>query len=248
MVALFTKRNGTRPAPWDHTVLTPQTDPSRDPVIEREGQLLRRVALSQYIALGAILVSLGGLVHSWHLGTKIKETIRPYVIEVNRKDAPEGEVRAVQLPQAPYAKPDIGNQLHVVAFWIWHWRSVGDSKVLQGQAWQHLLAFTDESLHPWLQTQIAERRKVFQHKETVQIRNLEILPVDLEARQFRVSWLEERISLSGEVGKPQHHVLTLTLVVKPPETLQKAKDYKNTLGILVKRVNWFAVNQKGAQS
>jgi type IV secretory pathway TrbF-like protein len=227
-------------------------------VIEREGQLLRRVALSQYIALGAIVVSLGGLAHSWHLGTKIKETLVPYVIEVNRKDAPEGHVLNVGiLPQKPYARPDIGVQLHVLYFWLWYLRSVGDSKVLQGQAWQNVLAFSDESLHPWIQGQIANRLKIFQAKETVEVSGVELLPVDLDAKQWRVSWVEKQISISGEIGKPQHHIAVVTLIIAPPQKigdakqnlLQKAMGQKNTLGILVKKINWLTLpQQKGGQS
>lgn len=255
---LFTARNGSRPVPWDREVYTPQTDTDKDPVIEREGQLLTRVAWSQYIAVGAIVVSLGGLALNWNTASKIKETVVPYVIEVNRPDAPPGGVYNVGvLPQAPYARPDIGAQLHVIYFWLWYLRSVGDSKVLQGQAWQNVLAFSDESLHPKIQQQIAERREIFKRRETVQVRNVEILPIgDPGAKEFRVTWIEEVIKMSGEIGKPQFYVAGITLAVKPPASLdapaqnplQKALQQKNTLGILVKTINSFSPNQTRGQS
>lgn len=248
-MALFRKARGTAPAPWDHEVSTAYTSPTNDPVIEREGQLLRRVAWGQYLAGAALIVALGGQGHSWHLTTKIQEVTRLFVVEVNRPDAPPGSVRNVgELPQAPYARPDIGTELHVLIQWLWNMRTVGDSKVLQGRAWENVLAFSDDSLQPWLAQQIVDRRAIFQKRETVQIRNLEILPVDRDAKTYRASWIEERITQGGEVGKPHYWVASLTLVVHPPQTLQKAKDLKNTLGMLVKKVQWFDQNSKGGNS
>lgn len=248
-MALLRKPRGTAPAPWDHDVSTAYTSGEADPVIEREGQLLRRVAGAQYVALAALVVScgLGGL--CYQIASKIQEVTRLYVVEVNRPDAPPGSVRNVgTLPQAPYARPDLGTELHVIIEWLWNIRTVGDSKVLQGRAWENVLAFSDDALYHWIGQQIAERRSIFQKRETVQIRNLEILPVDREAKQYRASWIEERIAQSGEVGKPHYWVASLTLVVQPPQTLQTAKDIKNTLGILVKKVSWFDQTPKGGQS
>ena len=246
---LFRNGRGTAPAPWDHDVTTPYTSSTKDPVVEREGQLLRRVAWGQYIALAALLMSLGLGGLCYQIASKIQEVTRLYVVEVNRPDAPPGSVRNVgELPQAPYARPDIGAELHVIIQWIWNMRAVGDSKVLQARAWENALAFSDDSLHPWIAQQIVERRAIFQKRDTVQIRNLEILPVDREAKQYRASWIEERIAQSGEVGKPHFWIASLTLVVQPPRTLQDAKDIKNTLGMLVKKVNWFDQTSKGGQS
>lgn len=242
---------GPFPVPWEAEVETPQTARSKPPMITLEGQFLRRIAWGQYLAVGAVLLGCGGVVHSWQLGTKIKTEYVPYVIEVNRRDAPEGEIRNIGVvPQRPYADPDIGVQVHVIYFWLWYLRSVGDSTVLQGQGWQNALAFTDDSLHGWVQHQIAERRKIFVEKATVQIRAVEILPIVREARQFRVTWIEEKIALNGDVGAPVHVVAGITLAVKPPPTieggaeqaLQKALAQKNTLGIVVKEINYLEIN------
>lgn len=245
-MALFRKARGTAPAPWDHNVPTAYTLPDKDPIIVREEQLLRRVAWSHYVALAALLVSLGLGGLCYQIAGKIQEVTRVFVVEVNNPDAPPGSVRNVgTLPQAPYATPNIGTELHLLTLWLWQLRTVGDSKVLQGRAWENVLAFTDDSLHGWLAQQIAERRAIFQKRETVQLRNLEIVPMDREAKHYQARWIEERIAQSGEVGKPHYWVASLTLVVQPPQTLQKARDLKNTLGMVVKKVNWFDQTSKG---
>jgi type IV secretory pathway TrbF-like protein len=242
-MALFAKG---APAPWDHDVETAYTARGKNKVISREDQFLRRIALGFWVALVSGLVSLGAVGSTWYLSTKIQEVTRLYVVEVNRPDAPPGSVRNVgTLPQAPYARPDIGTELHVVIEWLWNLRTVGDSKVLQGRQWENVLAFSADTLHPWIGQQIVERRAIFQKRETVQIRNLEILPVDREAKTYRASWIEERILQSGDVGKPHFWVASLTLVVQPPATLQKAKDLRNTLGIVVTKVHWFDQQSKG---
>jgi Type IV secretory pathway, TrbF components len=249
MMALFASAKGKPPLPWDHEVTTDYTAPQKAKVITREGQFLRRIAWGQGIAIASLLVALGGLGLGWQLSTKIQEVTRLYVVEVNNPNAPPGSVRNVgTLSQAPYARADIGNELHVLIEWIWNMRTVGDSKVLQARAWENVLAFSDDSLHGWIAQQIVERRAIFQKRETVQIRNLEILPVDREVRSYRASWIEERIAQSGEVGKPHYWVASFTLAVQPPATLQNAKDLRNTMGIVVKKVNWFDQQSKGGQS
>ena len=247
-MAWFQSAKGKPPLPWDHEVVTDYTAPGKAKVITREGQFLRRIALGNYVALGALLVALAAVGLVYQVASKIQEVTRPYVVEVNNPNAPPGSVRNVgTLPQAPYAKPGIGAELHVLIEWLWNMRTIGDSNVLQGRAWENVLAFSDDSLHPWISKQIAERRAIFQKHETVQIRNVEILPIDHEAKQYRASWIEERIAQSGEVGKPHYWVASFTLMIQPPQTLQSAKDLRNTLGMVVKKVNWFDQNAKGGQ-
>jgi type IV secretory pathway TrbF-like protein len=165
--------------------------------------------------------------------------VRPWVVEV----AETGQVRTVGLlPQAPYEQPGNAALIFVIRHWLWHLRTVGDSKVLLGQAWETAQAFTAPKLGPWFKEQVAERYEHFKKGETIQMTKPVVLPLDTKARTFKASWSEQTYSQSGDLLKKKQWEATLTLQVAPPTTLQKQQDWKNDLGLMVSEIHWLETN------
>jgi type IV secretory pathway TrbF-like protein len=244
-MGLFSGAKGRKPVPWNHTLANPYTDGHRPDDVTREGQLLKRLAWGQYVAVAALLVALGTLWSNWRLADRVQEKIRPYVVEV----AETGQIRNVGiLPQAPFAMPGTNVPIYVIRYWLWTLRSVGDSKVLQGQAWENVLAFTADRLAPWVREQIGERYKIFEKRQTVQISQILILPVDAKQRQFRATWTETTYAMSGEPVRRAQWEATFSLLVSPPPTIQANQQWKNPLGVLVAEVHWLELTTKGPTS
>jgi type IV secretory pathway TrbF-like protein len=223
----------------------PYTNGTKPNVVEREGQLLRRIAMGQWLTLGlAGLLGLS-LLHSWQLGAKAKGQVMPWVIEV----AETGQVRTVGLlPQQPYEMPGNPALIFVIKHWLWHLRTVGDSKVLLGQNWETALAFTADPLQAWVREQIAERYQQFQKHRTIQITQPMVLPLAVAGRVFKATWEEVTYGQSGDVLRRGKWEATFTLRVKPPPSIQDALDWKNDLGILVSEVHWLELTTRGPQS
>ena len=245
LTRLVSSPKGRAPAPWDHQLANPYTNSDKPNVVEREGQLLKCIAMGQWLTLGlAGLLGLS-LLHSWQLGAKAKGQVMPWVIEV----AETGQVRTVGLlPQQPYEMPGNPALVFVIRHWLWHCRTVGDSKVLLGQAWESCLAFTHDKVQPWVREHIAERYQQFQKHRTIQITKPEVLPLAVDGRVFKATWEEVTYNQSGEVARRGKWEATVTLRVSPPPTLQKAQEWKNDLGILVAEVHWLELVGKGPAS
>ena len=242
---LFGSAKGRKPVPWDHRLANPYTNGDKPDQVTREGQLLKRIAWSQYVALGALVFAGLAHVNSYRLADRVQEKIRPYVVEV----AEPGQVRNVGvLPQAPLEMPGNPALIFVLRYWLWNIRTVGDSKVLLGQAWENVLAFTADPLLPWVREQIGERYKVFEKRQTVQLSQILILPVDEKKRQFRATWLETTYAMSGEPQRRAQWEATFTLKVSPPPTLQAQQQWKNPLGIIVGEAHWVDLTGKGPAS
>ena len=233
-MALFSKK-GRAPRAWNHTLANPYVEgkPATD---EREGQLLLSVGNWQKLSL---LLALGlgvSIASNYRLAGRVQVQTRPYVIEV----AESGQVRTVGiLPQTPWQAPTEATIAFVVKFWLLHIRTVGDSQVLLGQAWEDALAFTDPKLQPWVREQIKERHERWKRKEVVQITGGPVvLPIAKQARAYKAAWEETTYSVAGEVQRRKKWEATLTVRVRPPETMEEMREWRNGLGILLTEIHW----------
>ena len=232
-MAWFSKK-GRAPKAWDHTLANPYVEgkPSTD---AREGQLLASVGNWQRISL-LLVVGLGlSLASNYRLSGRVQVQTRPYVIEVSEP----GQVRTVGLlPQDPWHTPAEVTVAFVVKFWLFHVRSVGDSQVILGQSWEDALAFTDPKVQPWLREQIAERHERWKRKEAVQVTITSVLPIAKQTRAYKATWEEVTYSVAGEVQRRKRWEATLTVRVRPPQTMQEMRDWRNGLGILIDEIHW----------
>jgi type IV secretory pathway TrbF-like protein len=237
---------GKAPRPWDHILHNPYTDQKKPDIVEREGQLLKRIGLRDWMILG--LIGVAGLL-AWQsrvLAGKIQPEIRVWVVEV----AETGQIRSVGLlPQKSYDAPTNNTLIYVIRMWLWYVRTVGDSKVLLGQNWEMAKAFTDTPVQAWLHEQIRERyEQQFLRRQTVQITKPVILPVSNKQREFRAEWEELTISQGGDIIRRARWQATFVLRVAPPPKIQEQQDWKNDLGIVVHEVHWLELSTKGPQS
>jgi type IV secretory pathway TrbF-like protein len=227
-------RKGRPPRPWNHTLANPDVEGKPD-TDEREGQLLARVGNWQRISLLLALGLVAMIVNNYRLTSRVQVETRPYVIEVSEP----GQVRTVGLlPQEPWHAPADATVAFVVQFWLFHVRSVGDSRVILGQSWEDALAFTDPKVQPWLREQIAERYERWKRKEAVQVTITSVLPIAKQARAYKATWEETTFSVAGEIQRRKKWEATLTVRVRPPQTMQEMRDWRNGLGILIDEVHW----------
>lgn len=239
-MALFNgAKKGRKPRPWSHTVANPYADGDKPPAIRREDELTRRLRLAQWTSLGLVVITTWSLANNWRLSDKVHVQVRPWVVEV----ADTGQVRTVGLlPQAPYEQPGNAALTFVIRHWLWHLRTVGDSKVLLGQAWETAQAFTAPKLGEWFKQQVADRYEHFKQGQTIQITKPIVLPLDSKARTFTCEWTELTYSPAGDLLKKKNWQATMTLQVAPPATLQTQQDWRNDLGVMIAEVHWLELN------
>jgi type IV secretory pathway TrbF-like protein len=227
-------RKGRAPKAWNHRLANPYVEdkPATD---GREGALLASVANWQRISL-LLALGLGGMiVNNSRLTGRVQMQTRPYVVEV----AQTGQVRTVGvLPQEPWQAPSDATIAFVLKFWLFHVRSVGDSQVILGQAWEEAMSFTDPKMQPWLREQIAERYERWKRKEAVQITVNSVLPIARQKHAYKVAWEEATYTVAGEMQRRKKWEATLTVRVRPPQNLEETKNWRNGLGILIDEVHW----------
>lgn len=234
LTRLITPPKGKAPAAWDTTILSDQVAPKRPPVISREAELLRRLSLQQWITL----VVVGGMLvvgaNQWRLAGKIQVPYVPHVITV----AENGAIRSVEiLPQQGYVVKE-PTMIFVIKHWLVNVRTVGDSRVLLGRAWNEAMVFVAPELRPWFLTEIQERNTLSLEGKKVEMSTPIVIPIGEAERTFKAEWDEWTISQAGDLGPKIRWEATLTLRVAPTATLQERKSWANGLGILLTEVHW----------
>lgn len=225
---------GRAPVPWDHQLANPATARDKPDIVDRESALLRRIAWQQWLTGGILVVLILAGVNQYRLTQQIQPEMRPYVIEVSDL----GQVRTVgQLPQEPY-KPRPADMVFVIKLWLFHTRTVGDSKVLLGQAWEQAQAFTAEKMLGKWRELIQDRHAIFQRHHTVEISTPVIVPLATTGRVFRATWDETTRDMSGGVVKKKRFDANLTVQVNPPPTLQAQRQWRNDLGMVISQFDW----------